>query len=200
MTSNLHPLFLSTCSILLPIANALRGKWMWTWLFRSERVRVTAGIKKIKKCQRLIWYTSTRLSHGLTYNPTGVTLACSLLAKCRRSTWLLSYTVWYPQAALGDTAEVQRFKLTLSGHFRARCNMLHICLHKLRLRKWHRSAFPLRANLYSYDMWFIRSTGLNNTIPQHALHLYKWKKARTGNISIKYFPFNVVTFNAICMQ
>lgn len=49
----------------------------------------------------------------LTYNPTGVTLPCSLLAKCQSPIWLLSYTGWYPQAALTDTGEVQRFKLAL---------------------------------------------------------------------------------------
>lgn len=146
--------------------------------FRTERARVTAGvilIKKFKKCQRLIWYTATRLSDRLTYNPTGVTLPCSLLAKCQRPTWILSYTVWYPQAALRDTAEVQRFKLTLAVSLKLNVQYTSVWTRC----GWEQvSAFHLRANLYSYNMWFIRTSGLNHTVPQLPPHLYKWKKNR----------------------
>lgn len=105
----------SSRSILWLIVNALRGKWMWSWLFTAwMRGTVAVIMIKNKKCQQLIWYTATWLSDRLAYNPTGVTLQHSLLAKCQGPTWLLSSTVWYPQAALADSAEVQGFNLCFS--------------------------------------------------------------------------------------
>lgn len=55
--------------------------------------------------------------------------------------------------------------------------------------KWHRSAFHLRANLYSYNMWFIRTRCLNSTIPHLPHHLFKGKTG-TGCIliSIRQVP------------
>lgn len=112
------PPALSTRLILWLIVNALRGKCMWSWLFGvTEWVTVGAiAIKyqKKKKSQKLVWNIATWLSDRLTSNPAGITLPCSLLAKCQCPTWLLSYTVWCPQAALRDTVEVPRFALLVS--------------------------------------------------------------------------------------
>lgn len=159
----------STCSIFWLIVNALRGKWMWSWLF-TQRGRESAIMIKNKKCQQLIWYLETWLSDRLTYNPRGVMLPCSLLAKCQRPTWLLSYTVWYPQAALRDTAEVQRFKLTVSVSLKP---VLHTCLDKMRVKTSHTSLlFTSELTITSYNRWFIRISGLNNTIMQQPYHLW----------------------------
>ena len=124
---------LSACSILWLIVNALRGKWMWSWLFTAGE---TVGVIMIKnkKCQQLIWYMATWLSDRLAYNPTGVTLPRSLLAKCQRPTWLLSRTVWYPQAALRDSTEVPRFKHTFSVSLKPNVQCGSVCLNEVRLR------------------------------------------------------------------
>lgn len=188
---------LSTCSILWLTVNALGGKWMWSWLF-TARVRVTVGVIMIKnkKCQQLIWYTATWLSDWLTYNPTGVTLPCSLLAKCQRPTWLLSYTVWYPQATLRDSTEVQRFTITFSASLKP---YVQCCTPVWTRWGWGRVT-PLCFSLE--DRPYISTFGLSGTETQFLSYPIIFRSER--ELFIFFFPLDSFgcceNNNSICMQ
>lgn len=51
--------------------------------FQRNRVSDCGCVGDKKKCQELIWYTAMWLSDRVTSNLPGITLPCSLLAKCQ---------------------------------------------------------------------------------------------------------------------
>lgn len=90
-----------------------------------------------KKCHTAHLIHSNIACHQVTYNPTGVMLPCSLFVKCQCPIWLLSYTVWYPQAALRDTSAVSlraKVQTHALGQFKVKCTVLNTCLDMLRVK------------------------------------------------------------------